>query len=81
MARQISRVIKKRLVRITGERRIRADADGTVQAERPKAQATVLGEQDGVLMIQVVCPCGEEIQLRCELDEPMPAAMAAGATG
>jgi hypothetical protein len=70
-----TQVLKCSRVRSTGRKvpvATAPSADGGEDA--PVAQATVLGIEDGCVVLQVVCGCGQEIQLRCATaPDPSPA--------
>lgn len=73
-------LLKKKNIKMTGHREISSSAVGAkVTKEVPKAHASVIAQEDGFVVIQVVCGCGQEIQLRCAYGGPQPAAQAAPA--
>lgn len=61
-----TKILKKQTVRLAGQKTI--DAYLLAQAGRhaPAAKAQIVGQEDGCVIIQVTCGCGQEIQLRCD---------------
>lgn len=55
-------VLKRKSVRVSGRRRLPSTVGGGIG---PTAQAEIVGQADGCVIIKVTCVCGEEIQLRC----------------
>jgi hypothetical protein len=64
-------VLKHSAVRVAGRRRLPSAAAG---ATGPTAQAEIVANGDGHVIIKVTCGCGEEIQLRCAYADIAPAA-------
>ena len=65
-----SRILKSTALNLAGKKRL--NAAPAVSAEPAgttgSAQAKILSQSDGQVVIQVICPCGQEIQLRCASD-------------
>lgn len=61
-----AQVLKNKALRLAGRKRLRVSPMGESSgAKPPPAKATILAQEDGHVVIQVVCSCGQEIQLRC----------------
>ncbi|MBN1942413.1 MAG: hypothetical protein JW849_03875 [Phycisphaerae bacterium] len=62
-----SKILKKSETNPAGKRRLNAAPPTETFSDAPStpAQAKILSQADGHVLIQVVCSCGKEIQLRC----------------
>lgn len=60
-----AKVLKKHELTLAGKKRMVAPAP--TAPERPEApvQAKILSQENGQVLLQVVCSCGREIRLRC----------------
>ncbi|MCD4823772.1 MAG: hypothetical protein K8S55_04140 [Phycisphaerae bacterium] len=75
MSRTATRVLKKSQVVFAGSRQISGDAGGGRAG--PAAEASIVSQEDGYVIIAVKCGCGREIQLRCVYSDDVPAPVAA----
>ena len=73
MSRTATRVLKKSQVILAGSRQISGEAGGGGQTA-PAAEASIVSQEDGYVIIAVKCSCGQEIQLRCAYNNDTPAA-------
>lgn len=64
MIKVASQILKKSQVKFSGTQKITYDPTQT-GPRKPPATAKILRREDGCAVIQVICGCGEEIQLRC----------------
>ena len=64
-----TKILKRSALNPAGRKRIQASSAPAASAEQSKpsapAQARIVSQADGHVVIQVVCSCGQEIQLRC----------------
>jgi hypothetical protein len=67
-----SRILKSTTLNLAGKKRLSAapaKPSATSSASGVSAKAKILSQEDGHVVIQVICSCGQEIQLRCATDE------------
>ncbi len=64
-----SRILKSGTMNSAGTKRLSAVAPAAqgkgASGPVAPARAKIISREDGHVVIQVVCPCGQEIQLRC----------------
>jgi len=60
-----SRILKSTDLNMAGKKRLSAAPAPSSAHSGSSARAKILSQADGHVVIQVVCPCGQEIQLRC----------------
>lgn len=68
-----SKILKKGTLKPAGKKRLRAAAPTATTASGAPAvpaKAKIISQADGHVVIQVVCSCGQEIQLRCATAAP-----------
>lgn len=70
MAQKTGKVIKNEKIEHTGVKKISYNASGK-SSGGARATAKIIGQEDGVAIIQIQCSCGQEIQLRCAQNDPM----------
>lgn len=68
MAKRIGKVIKSTKIKNCGPRKISYKTSGKTGSSN--ATAKIIGQEDGFVIIQVQCDCGQEIQLRCAQNAP-----------
>ena len=62
-----SNILKSKSVKLGGVHRIGKDVSKTPVVENinAQAQAKIVSQNSGITIVEVTCPCGEIIQLRC----------------
>jgi hypothetical protein len=73
-----ARIVKQSRIRVGEARRLPRRDPTAISQSVPKARAQVLSQEDGFVTIQVVCSCGQEIQLRCAYAAPAAGTAPAG---
>ena len=68
MIRSATCVFKNHQVKRAGRKRL-SNTPMAPNRDVPQAKAQILSQEDGCVVIQVLCGCGQEIQLRCAYDE------------
>ena len=67
-----SRILKNTALNPAGKKRLSAATTAAATPSgAPSAQAKIISQEDGHVVIQVVCSCGQEIQLRCATGAPV----------
>lgn len=64
MAKKNGKIIKSKRVKTTGVKKISYKVSGKSSAGA-NATAKIIAQEDGFVIVQVQCGCGQEIQLRC----------------
>jgi hypothetical protein len=68
MVMSTTRILKKNKLKLVGTKKLTLDTEMPSTFQAPPAQASVVGQEDGCVVIRVVCGCGQEINLRCAYD-------------
>lgn len=72
MPNGMTKILKKQRVRLAGQKQLDGSIVARAGGETSAAQAEIVGEEAGCVIIRVTCGCGQEIQLRCGTGQHPP---------